>query len=474
MKTGPCLPAFTLVELLVVVAIIAVLAALLTPALSAARESARRTGCLNNLRQFGTAFQGYLNHHNGYWPTWPAGSVPIHNAGIAGKNHAYWSYDTHPSPGTNDAAGFVKDRRLSGSENEGFSGWHFPVTPVADAGAHELNLSGPAQTTVAVHNFWTTFGFLRKAEGIGNQRISWARGHLNMFPRGHGYLLSGGYLPDTTVYYCPTYRECLPERIRISYSEIVDPWLVMCLNSLDDVREIGRSIEDWLYGDYTEAFDATHSVPFTEYGSGTAYGMAWDSTYAYRMQPSFDLGLYAYDRSDYQWSRYPHHVPYVAPKVKFENGGSAIFKSQKLLGNRAVMTDHWNRQIVAESDVTDPGARGASFGHNQGGGYNALYGDWSAKWHGDPDKRILWWPVVDTCWDMASQGCESISNFPYMPGSPISTSWCADFPEGFANLAIWHEFDVANGIDVGNAYIREGTTSLNSYGHLRPPRFRPD
>ena len=88
---------FTLVELLVAIGIIGVLVGILLPAVQQVRESARRTQCLNNLRQLGLAVQNYESAHRQIPPsraadgflTWPVLLMPFLEA-----NNLYQQFDT--------------------------------------------------------------------------------------------------------------------------------------------------------------------------------------------------------------------------------------------------------------------------------------------------------------------------------------------------------------------------------------------
>ncbi|MFH0771791.1 MAG: type II secretion system protein [Candidatus Omnitrophota bacterium] len=99
-KEQSSLTGFTLIELLVVMTIIIILAGLLMPALQSAREQARKTNCVNNLRQIATALELYVSANNEQYPPVQGWGAALYPEYIDDQN----VFDCQDKPGIGTAA----------------------------------------------------------------------------------------------------------------------------------------------------------------------------------------------------------------------------------------------------------------------------------------------------------------------------------------------------------------------------------
>jgi prepilin-type N-terminal cleavage/methylation domain-containing protein/prepilin-type processing-associated H-X9-DG protein len=97
-RTWPC---FTLIELLVVIAIIAILAAILFPVFAQAREKARQTACLSNMKQIGLGMTLYVQDYDETFPCSPWNGQPVGTTDNDSRSASYltrftWYWQLYP------------------------------------------------------------------------------------------------------------------------------------------------------------------------------------------------------------------------------------------------------------------------------------------------------------------------------------------------------------------------------------------
>ncbi len=266
------------------------------------------------------------------------------------------------------------------------------------------------------------------AIGEGSTVATANSGILHVGPVGLGNLFAAGYIGDTKSIICPTAGDSmLPD---------------FCAG-----KGLSKQVELKSLGDFSgkSLLQGNWPIQVTNgWVSGDTDSYGFQSNYNYR-----DVPITKCDSAGALKNAGLFDT--VKPTLD-ATVGCPQFKTQKLLGNRSLVSDSFSRKDAA-------GELGmGTFAHRDG--YNVLYGDWSAKWIGDPQQKIMYWNVSNTHMHAGTTIVDGVVTDNVKDSASIASIWApvvdtvadatgpsliSGATEGFL---VWNTFDTNAGADV--------------------------